>query len=61
MTSIGDIWLKLKTLIQEIPVLLTSIPSEKTILSYCKISIFYIDFHLKNIVDNICYFHEKQL
>ena len=45
-------------------VLLTSVPSETPVLS--KFSSFilftiYIDIHLKNAVDNICYFHEKQL
>ena len=25
------------------------------------IFIFYTDIHLKKLVDNICYFHEKQL
>ena len=45
-------------------VLLTSIPSETSILSKYSILILFLiftDIHLIKRVDNICYFHEKQL
>ena len=47
----------------DVLVLLTSILSEKSVLS--KYSIFllfiiYIGIHRRKLVDNICYFHKKE-
>ena len=74
MTSIANIWLKLRScnlrntnsdkyrFFFDALVLLTSTPSVVSILSKCSVFILvviYMYFHLRKLVDNIYYFHEN--